>query len=194
MAKYSYDDLTYEYLHSVLTYDSDTGHLYWKPRPRDMFKTIRAANAWNSRFANERTGNLHKQLSGYRCRHLTLLKKLRLAHRIIWFMYYGEWPKDQIDHINGDATDNRIENLRDVSCQDNQRNVRRKGNNTSGTTGVHWHISKKKWEAQIMINDKRLFLGRFKHKEDAIAARKAAEKKYGYHENHGREKVNAEGE
>lgn len=194
MAKYSYDDLTYEYLHSVLTYDSDTGYLYWKPRPRDMFKRSKDWKAWNSRFANARAGNLHKQHSGYCTIHVTLLNKLRLAHRIVWFMYYGEWPKDQIDHINGVATDNRIENLRDVSRQDNQRNVRRKANNTSGTTGVHWHISKKKWEAQIKVNDKRLFLGCFKHKEDAIAARKAAQIEHGYHENHGMERVNAEGE
>jgi hypothetical protein len=189
MSKYSYDDLTYEYLHSIFTYDSETGDLYWKPRPRDMFKRSMDWKTWSTKFANARAGSLHKRNDGYCSIHLRLLNKRRLAHRIVWFMHYGEWPKDQIDHINGIATDNRIENLRDVRGQDNQRNLSRRSDNTSGTTGVHWSNSKKKWEVYISSN----YLGCFTHKEEAIAARKEAEIKYGYHENHGRENPNATG-
>lgn len=43
-------------------------------------------------------------------------------HRVAWFLYYGKWPEKCIDHINGDRSDNRIENLRDVSHSENSLN------------------------------------------------------------------------
>jgi len=58
--------------------------------------------------------------------------------------------------------------------------------NTSGTMGVSWYKDRKKWYARISSDDEVIFLGMFDHKEDAIAARKAAEVKYGYHPNHGK--------
>ena len=198
MAKYSYDDLTYEYLHKVLSYDSETGEFYHKPRPRDMFKTDGSWKSWNTRFANEKAGspaNIRpKSKTGYWLIHIGVLGKCRKAHRIAWFMHYGEWPKDQIDHINGDATDNRIENLRDVSNIENNQNRSLSSSNKSGTTGVYWYSRRRRWLAQITIGYKSVYIGLFKHKEDAIAARKAAEIKYGFHENHGREQANAKGE
>ena len=198
MSKYSYDDLSYEYLHSILTYDSETGELYHKPRPRDMFKSDKDWKAWNTRYANKKAGypaNTKPHLKfGYWKIHMSILGKHRLAHRIVWFMHYGEWPKNQIDHINGNNLDNRIENLRDVSNAENARNKTRFSNNTSGVTGVYWYERYKKWNVKCDMNGKSYNLGYFTHKEDAIAARKEAELKYGYHENHGREKVNAESE
>lgn len=198
MAKYSYDDLTYEFLHSVLTYDMETGELYHNPRPREMFKTDRVWKIWNTRFANEKAGwpaNTKPHLKhGYWKVYVSILGKPRIAHRIVWFMHYGEWPKDQIDHINGNNLDNRIENLRDVSNEENARNKSRFSTNTSGVTGVHWSNTEKRWVASITVGSKYYRLGSFIHKEDAIAARKKAEIDHGFHENHGRETVNAKGE
>ena len=194
MAKYSYDDLSYEYLHKVLSYDSGTGDFYHKTRPKDMFKTEGSWKSWNTKHANKKAGHLHKTVNGHLSIIIRMFYKPRGAHRIAWFMHYGEWPKDQIDHINGDATDNRIENLRDVSNQENQRNKSRQSRNTSGVTGVHWHKRDKKWIARIKVDKKDLYIGMFDTFEEAVAARKEAEIKYGFHENHGRERVNAEGE
>jgi hypothetical protein len=84
--------------------------------------------------------------------------------------------------------------LRDVSNQENQRNKSRQSRNTSGVTGVHWHKRDKKWIARIKVDKKDLYIGMFDTFEEAVAARKEAEIKYGFHENHGRERVNAEGE
>ncbi len=91
-----------------------------------------------------------------------------------------------IDHINGDRGDNRISNLRVVTSTENNRNKAINKNNTSGVTGVTWSKSRRKWIAQIHIGKIGKALGGFDRVEDAIAARKNAETRYGFHENHGR--------
>jgi len=100
----------------------------------------------------------------------------------------GDCPSHlQVDHINGDVTDNRWENLRLIYGGENQRNMKRAHNNTSGITGVVWDQSRALWHARIRLNQKDRFLGRFKSKDEAIAARKAAERQFGFHVNHGRD-------
>jgi hypothetical protein len=106
---------------------------------------------------------------------------------------YGSWPEDQIDHINGNKKDNRLENLRAVSNRENLRNKKIYKNNTSGTIGVSFYKSKQGYQASIKINGKRKNLGVFKNKEEAIAARAAANIKYNFHENHGRKEINIYG-
>ena len=101
-------------------------------------------------------------------------------------MHHGAWPKKGIDHINGITDDNRISNLRDVSQSDNMRNMTTPCRNTSGRIGVYWFARDCKWQAQIRADGKTKHLGYFDDINDAIAARKAAEIEYGYHENHGR--------
>ena len=107
------------------------------------------------------------------------------AHRLAWLSIHGKWPKEQIDHINHIRDDNRIENLREATNQENQRNASMKKNNKSGITGVYWYKRDNKWLAYIMTGGKLINLGYFTDKFEAICARKSAEKKYGYHENHG---------
>lgn len=97
------------------------------------------------------------------------------AHRLAWVHYYGVWPTAQIDHINGIRDDNRICNLREATREDNGRNKRRQKNNTSGTPGVTWRESHRKWCARITVNGARLHLGYFDIYSDAVAQRKAAE-------------------
>jgi hypothetical protein len=101
---------------------------------------------------------------------------------------YGEFPKQSIDHIDGDGSNNPIVNLRDVSHRDNQKNKRLYSNNISGVVGVSFRQSRQKWVAQINTPDGLKSLGRFASFEDAVAARKAGEIKYGYHKNHGQKR------
>jgi hypothetical protein len=70
----------------------------------------------------------------------------------------------------------------------NQRNREKHSNNTSGHCGVRWHPRDKRWIAQIAFNLKRIHLGNFIHKKDAVEARREAEIKHGFHENHGKQK------
>lgn len=105
------------------------------------------------------------------------------VHRIVWLMTFGKWPVGQIDHINGIRHDNRIENMREVDAQGNQRNQHIRPDNTSGVTGVV--LERGLWAARIKVDGKKFRLGRFKTKDEAAAARKAAEIVLGFHPNHG---------
>jgi len=109
-----------------------------------------------------------------------------LAHRLAWFYVNGHWPEHEIDHINHNRSDNRINNLREVTHRENCKNMPIPRNNNSGYVGVRWHKLGKKWEAHITIENKQIYLGLFINMEDAIASRKQAEIKYDFHTNHGR--------
>lgn len=108
-----------------------------------------------------------------------------LCHRIAWLLIYGDWPNGQIDHENHVRNDNRISNLKNKTNQGNQKNRSLSTNNTSGHCGVSFSNSRGKWMASISTNNKDKYLGYFDVLEDAVKARKQAEKYYGYHENHG---------
>jgi hypothetical protein len=114
------------------------------------------------------------------------LGKLYYAHRLAYYLMTGTEPAGEIDHINGDTTDNRWNNLRVVTGTVNQRNASRPRNNTSGVNGVSWDSRKKKWKAAITVDRKSIFLGYFNNIDDAAAARKKADEQYGFHPNHGR--------
>lgn len=109
-----------------------------------------------------------------------------LAHRVAWALHYGEWPDGQIDHINGDKADNRLDNLRVVTAQGNAKNRPLRSDNTSGHVGVYWVTETKQWMAQIKVDGRQVTIGRYKTFEDAVVARKKAEEVHGYHANHGR--------
>jgi hypothetical protein len=92
----------------------------------------------------------------------------------------------QIDHIDGDTSNNRMYNLREVDAATQMRNLTTSVTNTSGRMGVSWNKSCEKWEARIRHDGKAKYLGLFLHKKDAVAAREDAERLYGYHRNHGK--------
>lgn len=172
-----------ERLNEVLRYDPESGKLFWRDRGREFFETQRAFSTWNARYAGKEamtSDNGHGYLRG------SIGNKLILAHRAIWALQHGEWPVDQIDHINGDRRDNRISNLRCVSHKTNGRNQKRPTNNRSGAVGVHFYKKSKRWQAHITTEGKTNFLGYFDSFEDAVEARKSAEQKLGFHSNHGR--------
>lgn len=112
--------------------------------------------------------------------------KRYLLHRLAWFIHYGAWPKDQLDHINRNRTDNRIANLREVDYLENNKNKSMPTRNTSGVVGVCWHRQAQKWQASIMVNQKQIHLGVFDTFEEAVAARKAAEVLYGFSPTYGK--------
>lgn len=92
-----------------------------------------------------------------------------MLHRVAWACHFGEWPANEIDHINGNKTDNRIQNLRDVTRKVNAQNVHRPfRNNTVGLMGVvrdHGRFS-----ARLSINGKAKHIGMFATPEEAHAA------------------------
>ncbi|MEO0976003.1 MAG: HNH endonuclease signature motif containing protein [Pseudomonadota bacterium] len=170
-------------LRRLLEYNPDTGLLFWKPRPAWMFKTKTAAKIWNTKYANKQAFTAVRP-TGYPFGNV--LRCPVDAHRVIWCMRTGEWPTQQIDHIKGLSDGNRWRNLRHVSRQENARNKRMPSNNKSGQMGVVWDRNRQKWMAMIKVNQRNIYLGRFDQKTDAIAARKAAERRYGFSKYHGR--------
>lgn len=84
----------------------------------------------------------------------------------------------EVDHINGKPNDNRVENLRVITHEENMRNVKLPSNNTSGHKGVYYSERERKWKAFVRVNKKPKHLGTFNTKEDAVAARQEAENKY----------------
>lgn len=178
-----------EVLRQLLRYEPETGKLFWKERGPEWFKTKDrrgpewAMRGWNSAFAGKEA--FTTLTNGYR--QGSVFGRGCLAHRLIWAIVHGEHPPEEIDHINGNRSDNRISNLRSVSSLDNAKNICRRSDNSSGTTGVMWNRASGKWRARIMVDQKEIHLGQFADIQAAIAARKAAEWKLGFHPNHGRE-------
>lgn len=170
-----------EELRALLHYDPETGVLTWKPRPATMFANDRDAAKWNARFAGKEalTG---VNSDGYR--KGTIWSAPCKAHRIIWMMVHGVDPI-QIDHIDGNRLNNRISNLRNVSHLENVRNRRFSRTNSTGIVGVSFDKRARRFKAYIDSNCIKLHLGSFNSLDDAIAARKRAEAKLGYHKNHG---------
>jgi len=142
--------LTQETLKQHLSYDPNTG----------KFSRVNFARV----AADGSVGTIQKK--GYRS--IYLCGGFYKAHRLAWLYVYGEWPKDQIDHINGNRDDNRIDNLREVCNAENAKNRRSpQGNNPFlGVTKKKWR-DQFRWCARIMIDGKSKHIGYFKSAEDA---------------------------
>lgn len=167
---------TPERLRERLLLDEESGRFFWK-EAQDLPKS------WNTRYAGkEALCTLSWQ--GYNYGSVDGCSVA--AHRAVWAYIHGAWPTADIDHINGVTTDNRLENLRDVSHRDNQRNMRRPRSNASGVTGVNWHKRDKRWRAFIEVSGRSIHLGNFQNMEDAVAARLAANAEHGFHAGHGK--------
>lgn len=183
---------TPEVLRQLLRYEADTGKLFWIEKSEESVASERQstrqriARNWNARFSGREAFTAISK-RGY---HVGVLECRRLyAHRVAWAIYYGVWPTDMIDHINGDPLDNRICNLREVSCGENLRNQRLHDRNKTGHHGVWFDKRRNAYQVYITHNGTRIRLGRKRDLQEAIALRRAAEAKYGFHENHGRPKL-----
>lgn len=172
-----------EYLQECFIYDKTTGNLIWKERPLSHFKNKQGMNWFNRRFADKIAGFVH---IGHKSN--TQYKAVKIngftfkLHQTVW-IYHNNTYQDKlnIDHIDNNGLNNRIENLRLVTSSINQRNKPLQSSNKTGINGVNWHKSAKKWQSRITdLTGKRLDLGRFDNFEDAVKIRKDAEKLYGY--------------
>lgn len=165
------DALTRNYVLSVLRWDGQA--FYWLPRHHDA--------TFNQRFAGKRAGTVNR--FGYRI--IKIANRSYKEHRLVWLVMTGDWPKHQIDHINGNTGDNRFENLRDVPGSINQRNCRIRSNNKSGVMGVSWNKKDRQWVAQARLNGRQIYLGGFSEKQDAIAARLTFQRDHDFTARHG---------
>lgn len=140
-----------------------------------MFANNRSYSVWNARFGGGEA-LIHTGASGYK--RGPILGRAYLAHRVAWAIYTGEWPVNDIDHINMDPADNRIANLRHASRSENCRNKAADKDSTSQYRGVHWRGRESKWYAQISINGRCTYLGAFIDERAAAYAYDAAAKKH----------------
>lgn len=149
------NELTQDRLREVLNYNPETGAFTWT-LPRRGVQVGREC------------GRLSKQ-HGYRDIGIDMAQYR--AQRLAFLYMLGRWPVGDVDHINGDKTDNRWVNLREATRSQNSSNVKiGKRRNTSGLIGVTWDKARNLWRAQIRQNGRKVNLGRYKEREDAALA------------------------
>lgn len=162
--------ITYERASELMTYNPGTGDVRWRSTSCEV--GVR-------RKGGEVVGCAdHRGALSYR--RVAIDGRRYYAHQLAWLLLYREWPASGIDHVNNDGLDNRSANLR-LACQTlNNANARRRKDNSSGHRGVSFYKAYGKWEAYINSGGKRVRLGYFDSRDDAIAAyQKAAQQTFG---------------
>ncbi len=152
--------LTQERVKELFDYDEETGDL--------IRKVVKVSNQTN-------VGEIVGSISNYGYLQLSIDRTTYLAHRVAWLYTYGYLPENQIDHINQIKTDNKLNNLREVSRQCNVRNTGNRGDNTSGVKGVCWNKRNSKWMVCINNLGVSLYQGLHTDFTEAVAHRLAAE-------------------
>lgn len=169
-------------LRKLIRLDHETGRLFWLPRGPEWFADCaRGAQAqsalWNGQFAGKEAINASNG-NGYRKGQI--FGRKYYAHRVIFALFYGRWPTELLDHINGDRADNRLSNLREASHSQNHCNaVVRAG--SSRFRGVSWAANVQKWHAYHRDADgRRINIGWFDDEAEAARAYdRAAREHYG---------------
>jgi HNH endonuclease len=169
-------------LRELIDYHPDTGKMFWKKRRDSLFSDPTSAMLWNIDNAGKEIF-IKPTKGGYRGG--VIFGKSLFSHRIAWAITHGTWPENLIDHINGIKTDNRIVNLRDATPRINARNSAMNSTNKSGYVGVS-ETKTGKFKAVMMQRH----LGTFDKFEDAVEARKAAQREApAFTERHGKPKI-----
>lgn len=151
------NDIEAKYLKEVLEYNQDTGIFTWK-------KNELQDKRITGRFGGKIAGNVH-QKTGYL--RININKRSYLSHRLAWLYVTGKWPREHIDHIDGNKLNNKFVNLREANSSQNAQNTNICSANTSGFRGVNFHKYVQRWRAAIYVNKKRIELGHFDTKEEA---------------------------
>lgn len=155
------------------------GSLYWRERPLDHFADERAWKTWNTKYAGEEAGCSYFDENN-NCRWVVGLSyKLIPRSVLVWALHYQEWPTSEIDHKdNTNTLNDRIENLRLATKNQQNANKRKQSRNTSGYKGVYWFRRDSRWQAKIGVNGRGIHLGYFNTREEAYAAYCQAAIKY----------------
>lgn len=170
-------ELTQAFLREIFGYVPTDGSLYWKKQTGRTFR--------------KNLLGLRAGIDGEKPKQMRINRRLYYKSHLVWIYHFGTLPKGKVvGHVDHNRFNNKIENL--YLCDKNKAkyNTEPYKTNTSGITGVGFRrfaggILYQKWVAYIKANRKFIHLGYFENKEDAILARKSAEIKYGFHENHG---------
>lgn len=140
---------------------------------------------WKSNRGKVKAGSIAGRLATGTYKQVKINYQSYLNHRLIFLMHHGYMP-DYVDHINGNKTDNRIENLREATKNQNQHNRKISTNSKSGVKGVFWHKRDKKWQVHIGTDSKLKYFGSFTDLELAkLVATEARNKYHGEYANHG---------
>ena len=150
--------LSVERLRELLSYDPETGKFVWLVKRNNRTPAGLAAGCDRG--------------DGYF--RIKVDDRRYPSHWLAWFYVHGQWPKEFLDHINGNPSDNRLVNLREATRAQNAQNVGVKANNKCGHRGVSWNKPARKWIAHIRLNGKSKHLGCFDCVEEAAAAYKTA--------------------
>jgi hypothetical protein len=163
-------EVTQQQLKEVLHYDPETGIFRWR------FSVANRIKPWDVAGYNQGNGYLRVSINS----------KKQYLHRIAWLYMTGNWPDDEIDHIDGIRSNNSFLNLREVTSKQNKENQKLAKNSTSGYRGVCWSKKDKRWFGHVIHNNKKYLAGYFKNKEDAIQA-VAAKRAELFTHDHGRD-------
>jgi hypothetical protein len=139
--------------------------LFWLRDDGELIRKVKTAKKVS-------VGDVAGYINPYRgYRYIAINGKKYLAHRLVWLYIHGSFPVDMLDHIDGDKLNNRINNLREASNQQNQHNrTKFQSNNKTGFLGVCWHKRDNKFMAAIKISGKVKHLGYFDKPEQAHQA------------------------
>lgn len=149
---------SYEEMSEKLRYDAKTGVIYRKKKD-----------------GSEKIASFYSKAQ--RRNRVKFKEKWMYAYRVGWLLSYGSWPENEIDHINGDSSDDRLENLRDVDRRTNQENLRKaKRTNAASVLGVSKH--RNRFRAMVKVKGKSVYLGSFPTAEEAHDAYVNAKRKH----------------
>jgi len=151
------NDFSRQWAEQLVAYNAETGVVTWRVQTGSNAKVGQPVGT------KMKAGHLTTTIMGKRC----------LVHRLAWLLYYGEWPESCIDHINRDPADNRIDNLRLANHSTNGHNRDKPSNNNSGEKNVYFEAFTQRWRGLVMIDGRKIYVGRFKTIEEAAEAVRA---------------------
>jgi hypothetical protein len=169
--------IDYQLAKALFDYDPVNGDLTWRVQTNATPK---------GKIAGTIKKHKIEHYTSYIC--VTVFGEPYKAHRVIWLLQTGKWPTKHIDHIDGNGLNNSWSNLREVTASQNAMNQKVRSDSASGIKGVSYDKARDVWYVYIDVDKKRKHLGRYETKDEAAAARLAAEKIY--HGEYARKQIN----